>query len=334
MGQRDRVTVYDIAEDSGLSIATVSRVLNNTGLVSQATQAKVAESVKKLGYRPSRGQALIPMENGVILVCIPSFTSNYIAEMIKGIKSSANRYGYQVVVYDNQINRNTLKQFLLLLKRLKCVGVIVTMHIDEESLKKIDSLVPVVTCNYLSPAYECTSVNFNAKEASSNIVNYLLSIGRKRIALINFPDSQAIYDDAYEGFIEAMYRFGMPVEKDQIVTIPHIDYNIALSAITPLFSGSDHPDAVIALSDMFAVSAMRAITSQGLKIPQDVALVGFDNEDYSSCLTPSLTSLEQPKNRMGFVSCELLVEKILEPDVPIKHITFSAELIIRESTMV
>lgn len=193
-------------------------------------------------------------------------------------------------------------------------------------------MIPVVQCCEYNSAADLPYVSVDDIQASINVMEYLISLGKKRIALLNGPDPYKYSGHRLQGYQTALEKHGIPYNSQLVVTLPDIRYDLAVAAVIQLINSETPPDAFFACSDVFAIAAVRAVHLTGYRVPDDFSVVGFDNIDITSTLVPSITTIKQPQLQMGFTSCELLHEKIVTPNIPIKKILLETELIIREST--
>ena len=210
--------------------------------------------------------------------------------------------------------------------------MITTNHISAEILRTLNDTVPIVQCCEYDETMDLPYVSVDDLTASKNVVEHLLKMGRRRIAFLSGPARYKYARARLRGYQEALRDAGLEPDAHLVVQFPEISYELAITSTMQLLRTANPPDAFFTTSDVYAASAVRAAHLVGLRIPQDVMVTGFDNIDFSSITTPSITTVSQPKLRLGLMACELLMEKIACPTIPNKGVLLETELILREST--
>lgn len=335
-----KITIADIAKEANVSIATVSRALNSQELVKEETYHRILEAAKRLDYTFNPFERVIPpiekaekKNKKFLLVLIPGFDNPFYSNIIRGINTSAMRQGFQCLMYSVEHYAHSLASLQKLIAATGCSGVIFLAPIaDAELLMGLDAIVPVVQCTEYNEKCDISYVSIDDFKASSNVVDYLLSKGRRRIAFLNGPKHFKYSRQRLAGYRHSLEQADIPVDDNLIVTLPEINYDLALSAASQLISRENRPDAIYAVSDVFASAAVRAAKRAGLHIPRDLTVVGFDNTSISMICDPPLTTVNQPQFQMGCLACDILVDHIKEPNLPPRHILLQTELVIREST--
>lgn len=326
-----RITISDVAKAAGVSLATVSRVINQAGIVKESTHKKVMDAINQLGYEVDKN--LLAMPNGKLIIFnLPSIDNPFYSNVLKGVKMSAAQHGYQLLVSEGLINQNTLPGLQSIIKKSHVIGMLTCNHIPTAELKQLNEMIPIVQCCEYNEVLDISFVSIDDIQASINVVKYLSSIGKNRIALLNGPESYKYSRHRLQGYQIGLDNCGLPYDPNLVITLPDIHYDLAISTVMQLVNSPNPPDAFFASSDVFAIAALRAIHLAGYKVPEDFSVVGFDNIDVTSALVPSITTVNQPQLQIGFTSCELLHEKIQNPDAPTKKVLLETELIIREST--
>ena len=339
-----KVTINDVARYANVSVATVSRVLNRTGAVRIDTQNKVIEAAAVLGYtntklekqsvqQPSADAPACEYERKIILISLPSISNPFYGQIINGIQAAAQNYDFECLLYPGNIAANNIDSLLEFIRYLHVAGVITANLMPKEVMDKLASEIPVVQCCESDQHPMVSSVSINDFAASLSAMDYILSTGKRRIGLINGPLSYQYARQRRKAYLTAMETARLKVMPHWIIQLPDINCDMAYSSVIKLLSRPDAPNAFFTASDVYAAAAIRAIQHCHLRVPEDVVVVGFDNTDISSLTTPSITTVNQPKFRIGFLSCELMAEKIHNPAVETKHLQLTAELIIRESTV-
>jgi LacI family repressor for deo operon, udp, cdd, tsx, nupC, and nupG len=331
--QQKKTTYQRIAEETGVSTATISRVVNGISNVKEETRDKVIEAFEKAGYDTSfieeRGKS---RENRLIVMNVPPTGNPFYTSIIHGAKTAAIQRGFHLLLNEEHINDSTIENFLRLIRKTQAAGLLMTNHMAPVYLKRISETVPLVQCCEYDANFDIPYVTIDDVAATKMAMEYLFSLGRKNIAFINGPIRYKYARQRREGYFEALKNADIPFDPALIIQLPEINYDLAVSAVNTLFESGKRPNAIFCASDVFAAAAIKVGIRRGLSIPNDLAVTGFDNVDISFMMNPTITTISQPQFQLGFSSCELLVERINYPDAPIHNIVLATELLVREST--
>lgn len=328
------VSIAKIAKQANVSIATVSRIINKSGRVKPETVQKVMQAISDFGLTPKDFHILEnDSSRNAILVCFPDFRNPFYADIIDGIQKAAASRGFRTFYYEASDYKNALNEYEIIMEQNNFAGLLLAHNIpDEEKLSRLRLKYPVVMCSEHCNAPEISFVSIDDIYSSQIAINYLLSTGRTRIALINSMLTNAYARFREKGFLEALSKAGLIPNNDWIIHISNIDFDITVSVISALLKEQDRPDAFYCVSDVYGAAAIKAIQNSNLRVPEDIAVIGFDNIDLAKMVVPSLTTISQPKMQMGHQSCELLLNLIENPSSPTQHILLNTELIVRDST--
>lgn len=330
-----RPTIAQIAELSGVSIATVSRFFNNTATVKSATARKITEAAKSLNY-PVPDSLMIPepkKNRRVILINIPSVSNPFYNDIIKGIQEAALRHDYYTLVNVQHINRFTETNFYNLLSFISPCGIITLNALEQRHFDYLYRTIPFVQCcEYIENQNLVSYTSIDDIQAAKKVVDYILSTGRRKIGFLTGPARYKYARHRKQGYLQTLEEAGISIDDSWIIQLSDLDFSMAVSSTYQLMSQENHPDAIFAASDVLAAAAIRACQNAHLSVPRDVAVIGFDNVDISQAASPSITTVNQPKYQLGYMACELLIEKLLDPNAPPKQVLLDTELIIREST--
>ncbi len=325
-------TIMDVADIAGCSIATVSRVLNRPETVREVTRKKIYEAMQQTGYRYIVPEQTNYTKNKIILVMVPSIENPFYFKIVSGIHSAANRLGYQYLIYQSGNKRYDLEQIQKIVTETKACGIVIMNPMFEtEVLETVDAIIPVVQCCEYDENSDKSYVSINDFAASKSLVEFMFSRGKRKICLINGPRVFKYARQRKAGYEAAFHEAGIPLDPEWMIEISDINFDSALSVITQLLNREEKPDSFFAISDVFAAAAIKAARRAGLRVPEDIGVVGFDNTYVSMMCEPSLTTVNQPQFQLGFIACELLMERINNPQIAQRHILLETELIIRES---
>jgi len=328
------VTIEEVAKEAGVSVATVSRVLNKSNSVATKTRIKVEEAIKKLNYEPNMlGRNLRRSESRMILALLPSISNPFYTLIINGIEDIARKSGYSVLLCqtDSDPERETV-YFNILKQRLADGLISLDPTVDIELLRDVAKNYPIIQSCEFSEELDIPYVTIDNFTAGYKAVKHLISIGRKKIALVN-SDKKFMYARLrQEGYEKALKEAGIEYREKYVINGEN-DFESGQRAMKQLLELKDKPDAVFLVSDILAIGAIKTIKESGLKVPEDIAIVGFDNIQFANMMNPSITTIAQPMYEIGCQSCKMLIEKIQNKDKHIDNTIMDFELIIRESTM-
>lgn len=334
--EKKKVRIQDIAEKAGVSSATVSRVLNNQNIVNGETYRRVVDAMNALGYShtlsvsPKSGK---DVSSDLIILSLPTISNPFYNEIAIGAQNAAQRFGYHVLISNNPLDPEGLNQLIALAKTNRVAGVITLNCMTQNALERLCDVTNVVQCCEYCEGYDVSYVSIDDYQATRTALNHLYSHGRRDIAFINGPLGYKYARHRQNSYLDFLREHRLPIREDRIIQLSSVDYSIAIASLTQMLSRPNPPDAIFAISDVFAGAAIKVAKKCGLRVPQDLMVIGFDNVDFSSICVPAITTINQPKQQLGYMACELLVEQISSPGTPTKQIILDTELIVRESTI-
>jgi len=338
------ITIYDVAKKAGVGIGTVSRVLNNSPHISPKTREKILKVIKDLKYQPhAMAQGLARKRTNSLACIVPSFTGYFYLELINGIQQALSRYGFDLILYSVGQMEKEKEVLKRILRERKVDGVLlISMAISDEYVKKFThAKFPIVLVDSFHD--ELDSITIENREGAFIATKHLIALGHTRIGMVNGNLNSVPAKIRLEGFKAALAENNIPFENERIKTVNQTDnkklnhnhgFNkeAGYEAMTSLLNlKEDRPTAVFISSDIQAAGAVKAIRERGLRIPEDIAIVGFDGIELSEYL--GLTTMKQPMFEMGMIAVDRLIEKILNSDVSEKTIKklFHTHLIIRDT---
>ena len=333
--KRNEYSVLRIAELSGVSSATVSRVLNYKDNVAKETRDKVMAVLDSLDYQPPSLRGSVSLESKLLLMSIQTLHNPICSYVVDGVQAAAAQHGYQLLLIQTENVDKTIEGYESLMKTSQAAGLLLLDDlIDETLLERLARRVPFVLVMGAGTGDRTSSVAIDDTAAAIKAVNYLLSIGRKRIAMLNGSLMYKFASHREAGYRTALEAAGLTVDEGLILHLPP-DFRVdsAISAAEALLASENRPDAFFAASDTYAAAILRACRRLDLTVPQDVAVVGFDNTSLCMIADPPITTMVQPAFQIGFLACHLLVEKIKSKNTVNKHILLDSDLIVRGSTL-
>lgn len=324
-------TLVQIAQKAGVSIATVSRFLNNTGNVSPATRQKVLQAIRELEY----DSLLSTPDSGfqTILVLVPDFVNPFYASIIDGIQQTAHENHFEVFLVQTKDKYPNPTYYLNLVKRGNFSGVLWLCSTPPAALLSLlEHQCPVVMCCEYPEDHVCSYVSVDDITAAYRAVKYLISTGCTKIGFVNCSLMYKYARHRREGYLRALADAGLPFCPEWYVSVPSVNYTLAYSSILQTLNSDSLPDAFFTCSDVYAAATINAAQNLGIRVPEDLSVIGVDNVEASRMTHPTITTISQPGFHMGQQACSILAEKIASPNMPHRQILLSTELIIREST--
>ncbi|MBO0993131.1 LacI family DNA-binding transcriptional regulator [Bacillus sp. SD088] len=333
--EKKSFTIQDVARVAGVSVATVSRVLNNSPLVKKNTTIKVEEAIKKLGYQPNYlGRDLRRAETRRVLFFTHSLGTPITGELVKGMDDAAKQHGYYLMVCPIDNSREREEELLQLLKNKIVDGLIViSSTLQSDELDELGEKYPIVQVGEWIETQHICSVSVDDEKAAIDAVNHLIGLGHKRIAMINshVPKMTSSKILRERGYIKALQSANIPFD-EALLKHGEETYEKSFQLTTELLKIESPPTAIFCYNDVLAIGCVNAIKASGYKIPDDIAVIGFDNTKEAIMSTPTITTIHQPKYELGYKTMELLIHNMKNEQNKGKHITIEHKLIIRDSS--
>lgn len=332
------VTIYDIAEALNVSPTTVSRALNDHHSISKETTAAVKKLARKLGYRPnSIASSLRKNKTNTIGVIMPLINRPFIASLISGIEESANDAGYNVIIsqtFDSYEKEVTNAQTLY---SSRVDGLIVSLAMETKNYEHFFPFqqkgIPVVFVDRVSYDMETDRVIIDNFAAAYKATEHLIDMGCKRIAHFAGTNHRNIYKGRQEGYLNALKTHNLPMDENLIV-YSNLSLEEGWKSAEYLLNLPQPPDGIFSANDSAAVSAIQFAKQKGLKVPQDLAIVGFNNDPISSIIDPGLTTITHPAFEMGKIAAQQVLKHKEHKDIVTSEtIILKTELLIRESSL-
>jgi LacI family transcriptional regulator len=303
----NQIKIYDIAGSAGVSLATVSRVLNHPEKVKKATREKVMKIIKDKGYKPNaNARGLASRKSTTVAVIVPTLTRASIAESIQGIDDSAKKFGYSIRLFVNN-NKEEEKELWGDVIASSVDGILfMNDEMSNEVLELADaSPVPVVFVNANANNKNYCSVSIDNEECAYNITKQMIERGNKRIVFITTTHYFSINELKVKGYKKAMEEAGLTPEV--IDSTGRLDQN---EVQYKEYLEHNRPDVVLAVRDSMAISFMNTATKLGIKVPEELQVIGFQNTRYSSLSNPQLTCVETPIYEIGNIAMEKLTQEM------------------------
>lgn len=303
-------TIKDVAKKVNVSIATVSRVLNGHGGYSKATEEKVLMAIKELGYQPNAfARGLINNKSNTVAILFPEVSSQFSSKILRGVEEAVHASGSSVIVCNTASHGQRTEKYLDLLAEKRVDGILfVSETITQNYFDKLESMkIPVVLIATESYLYPIPFVKVDDKHAAFTATNYLIKKGHTKIGMISGNKDDVIAGQPrIEGYKQAMVSMGIPVSEENIIYAEGFSFDDGMTNLPLLLKQFTDVTAVFAASDAIAMGAISAAYKLGIKIPQDLSIVGYDNLPIAEMAIPPLTTVAQPLEEMGSVAAKML----------------------------
>ena len=307
-----RVTIKDIAREAGVSVTTVSRVLNNKADVSDKTREKVLKIIDRLNYNPnSIARGLVMNKTYTIGLIVPDISNAFFAEIAKAIEDELREYGYSVIFFNTDNDKDREKESIDLLRSKQVDGLIGACSHDskDEVLALGKAGFPIVQIDRLVDDSQIPSVIIDNILSGYEATEYLIKKGHRRIAHITGALDTNTGIRQAEGYRKALQEYGIEID-EELVMEGDFSQESGYLAMKEILERNKDLTAVFAGNDMMALGAYRAIYAAGLKIPEDISIIGHDDFTLASLVSPALTTMQQPIYKIGKVAASLLIDII------------------------
>lgn len=329
MGKRKTATLQSIADDHNVSIATVSRVLNNKGNVSQSLKSAITRTLIDNGYEIA---SKVKISNTVV-VFVPDYANPFNIDVLSGIEKAAKLSNYRMIITRTKTTTSNIDYYLSLIEDINVIGIIsLSPFSDANIVKRLNDIIPTVMCSDYIYHKDLSLVSIDDTKAAYNATEFLIKSGRKKLIHITSTLNHNYAVMRQEGFLNACEDNKIAVSENDILYFSTINYDLVYSQLNYYLQVNDNVDAIFASSDIFAAAATKAALNNNYRIPEDIAIIGFDNIDLSNIISPALTTVNQPRFDIGYQSLELLREKINKSNRIEKQIFLDTTLIVRESS--
>ncbi len=327
------VSIAQVAEHAGVSVATVSRVLNGKQIVKEQTRVRVRQSIQATGYRVNQlARSLRTDESRLLLVMVPDIGNPFYAPIIQGIDGVVQGEGYAVLLCETGGDANRERRYFDLLEARRADGAIcLDPDTAQQALHEQGMKFPWVACCEFDRQAPIPYVGIDNRAAARDAVSYLIGKGHTRIAFVN-SDTRFMYArERLQGYADALHEAGLDLASELCVEVASLGFSAGKSVVSRLLHLQPRPTAVFAVSDTLAIGVMRGLHDAGLRVPQDMAIMGFDDIALASQTCPSLSTIAQPMNELGRQSAQLLLARLDDPTRKLAGVILPHRMVLRES---
>ena len=330
---KKRVSQRDIARRLGVNVSTVSRALNGLPGVSSELRQEIERLAMQQDYQPNPfAMSLRYDTTRIIGIIVPDIAFNHYSQIVKHIEAEAKKNGYMCIVTDSGDKYSHEVECVNQLLSKHVEGIVLCLSQETNDFAHIERLkerhIPVVLFDRVADV-GCSTVSVNDVESGRQATLHLIDSGKRRIAFLGGPNKLKQTADRKHGYLEALRERGMNIRKD-LVKCGNVSFNSGLSRTLELLDLPERPDAIIADHGLLVIASLQAIYSKGLRIPEDVAVIGFMSDWVSDIPVPRITFVKQNLKEIGSKTFKLLLDQI-NGEQNIKHITVNARLNIKES---
>jgi LacI family transcriptional regulator len=336
MTNTKHITIKQVAESAGVSIQTVSRVLNNRPDVSSETRQRVQQIISDLGYQPfAIARGLASKRTFTLGLVAFDFSDYWFSQVVTGAEMEAHEHGYFFMLGSTGCDPQDEPRFLRLLTQRHVEGILFVRASCPNDLEHLHNLqqsgIPVVSTGFYLPDAEFGIAEVDNMAGGRKATQYLIGLGHTQIAMIAGPTGWKSVSDRTQGYIQALQSAGITASPDLIVHGENWLHRSGYEAMKELLKKKQPFTAIFAQNDRMARGAINALNEAGRRVPQDVSIVGYDDIPEAEFSNPPLTTIRQPMQEVGKAAARLLIKMIEDPESTPEQILFDTELVIRSS---
>ncbi|MEM1174837.1 MAG: LacI family DNA-binding transcriptional regulator [Pseudomonadota bacterium] len=299
------VSIKEVARLAGVSIATVSRCVNNPEKVTEKTRLKVQQAILDTGYSPNTlAQSFRRGRTNLVMVVLPSVGDPFFTDVMRGIRTAAKAKGYSIVIEETQLNTMTADEIGAMLVSKQMDGILLLASMSPFGTEILSAtsnrkLPIVIGCETVSPELsEFSSVHIDNVSAAMEATNYLITSGHERIGMIYGQEKSLLTKDREDGYRAAMRESNLPIQEGWVAA-GELSLAGARKAVRQLLNHEQRPTAIFCANDEMAIGALHEVKSSGLNVPEDISIIGFDDIRYAEIVDPPLTTISQPAEEIG-----------------------------------
>lgn len=336
---KKNITIYDLSEKLNISAATVSRALNNHPKISQKTKELVLKTAKELNYKQnSLAQALKSGKTNNVGVIVPYINSNFFSSVIRGIEEELTPHGYHVIICQSHEDVELEKKQLNTLLNAQVDGIFMSVSKTTEDVTHIENAkstnTPIIFFDRKKDISGISTVVIDDYKAGYLATEHLIEQGCKRICHLSGDLRLEIYQNRYNGYVQALKDYGITFNKDYLITVKS-SVDEGVEAVKKLWDLNLPPDGIFSASDYAALGVCQELRKKKIKIPNDVAIIGFSNEPFTQYMELPISTIDQTPDKMGKISAQVFLEHMNENFSGIsieKRVILNPEIQVRESS--
>lgn len=332
------VTIYDVAEALNISPSTVSRGLKDHPHIHKETKKKILAAAKEMGYQQNKfASSLRKRRTETIGVVVPKLNSYFMATVISGIEKVTNKHGYGLIISQSQESGKQETACVSTLFDSRVDGILISLAFDTKNLDHFDKLfnkdIPVVFFDRVADCHGCMSVIIDNYKAGYEATAHLIEQGCKRIIHLGGNLLRNVYSERFRGYRQALHDNGIEFNQ-KLVFISDLTEQSGREIMKKIIKMNLQPDGVFAANDTSAVATILEIQEAGVKVPDEIAVVGFNNEPVSQVIHPNLTTVDYPAREIGEIAATALIDKLNNTQsISYSTIVLKHSLIVRQSSL-
>jgi len=335
---KKQVTIYDIAEQLNISVATVSRALSDHPAVNAKTKKKILEAAESIGYQTNHfARNLRQQRTQTLGVVVPRLNSYFMATVISGIERVANQAGYNLLISQSSEIPARERDIVKTMFDNRVDGLLVSLSYDTENCQHFERFsqknIPVMFFDRTSESGEFANIRIDNVKAGYDATKHLLDMGSRNILHVTPSTTHSIYRDRFRGYAQALEEFGIALDKEN-TCLSDMTFESGMEAARYALSLPKTPDGIFVANDNCAAGCIVALKQQGIRIPQDIAVVGFNNDPVCRIVEPNLSSIHYPGYEMGEITARSLINHLagVENLVLTHTIILRSDLVVRQSS--
>jgi len=328
---KKKATVYTVAKHAGVSIATVSRALVGSRKVTPQTRERVMQAVENLNFEPNpSARRLAYQKTETIALVFPDISGPFYSTVIRGVEQEAGRHDHNVLIYGTHGKESSGRYLRTLSSKVDGL-IIMARSVDEDSLWSLERQgIPFVLLGHSNGQIQCSSIAVDNEAGAYKAAAHLLGHGHQRIGIITGPENSPDNKGRLQGYQKALLDAGISLQQNMVVP-GNFKHEGGQIAIQKLLEGNSPPTAVLAANDEMAIGAIDAAQQMSLRVPEDLAVIGFDDIQMSALTRPSLTTVRQPMQLLGEAAVTLLFDRLQNSNGLPRHEVLGTMLVVRQS---
>jgi LacI family repressor for deo operon, udp, cdd, tsx, nupC, and nupG len=328
------ITIKDVAREAGVSHMTVSRVINNKVNISESTRVRVLTAIKKLNYKPnSVARSLVIKKTKLLGMIVPDINNPFFSAMIRGTEKLARENDYNIILGDTEGFVENEKSYMdLMVERMVDGVVLAAPRMEDSKLFESNKMVPLVVVDRHFENNGITHVWADNIDGARQAMEYLIDLGHRRIGFITGPQNVQVSLMREEGYRRSLKKYDIPHDPELVFRGDYL-FESGYKSFDHFFRLSSPPSAIFSSNDIMALGFLKRAKEKNVSIPRDVSIVGFDNIELSSLISPPLTTVHHPIVEMGSTGVRLLLNRILQNRDEVGEIRLKNELVVRDSVL-
>ena len=333
--RKSNPTMNEVAKLAGVSVATVSRVVNGNDGVTKKLEQRVVRAMKALNYHPSSlARSFKQQKTQLIGVMVPLLDHPFYSRLATAIEQRLFQSDYRAIICNSEEKHEREEAYIEMLLRQRVDGVIInTSATDTEYLRDLqEQNIPFVMIDRILEAVQCVKVFSDNSQGGYLGMQHLIELGHRRIGIVAAPMYPELIHRRIQGTRKALEHYDIEPDPELLITSDNQQIEIGYEAALQLMELDSPPTAIFALTDVLAVGVMHAVSSLHMKVPEDISIIGYDDIPFASYMMPPLTTIAQPIVEMGETAVDLLLRQIDNPDLEPDRAVLPTHLVVREST--